>query len=541
MNQIERKIFLILLLLLVNTKSIYSQVNQEWSAFYNYNNGDGGFRFISIDNSGSIIVAGGIASNSGDYLTIKYNSSGVQQWISTYNGAANDKDSPFAITVDDLNNIYVTGWSKGIGTNYDFATIKYNSSGVQQWVARYNGTGNLEDLAYAIAVDSLYNVYVTGQTLSDTITLGNDMITIKYNLAGVQQWVKTYHGSRYRGWDCSKSVTIDRSNNIYITGFSSDSVTGQSFATIKYDQNGIQQWVANYNGANPGIDEARFIKVDENSNVYVSGYSEGAMRYDDYATVKYNSQGVEQWARKYDGSAHFIDHIWGMAIDNLGNVYVTGYSTETGTGYDYTTIKYNSIGEQIWLRRYNNGLNDIPQDIKIDNLGNIYITGQSDGSGTDDDFATIKYDSSGNQKWVIRYNYAGQSVDESRAIALDILGNVYVTGYSNRDFLTIKYSQLTGVNPVISELQTEFKLHQNYPNPFNPNTIINYQLSMVSNVNLKVYNVLGNEVRTVVNKKQNAGSYEVEFDGEGLPSGIYFYSLLIDGNIIDTKRMILLK
>ncbi|MEP7171214.1 MAG: T9SS type A sorting domain-containing protein [Bacteroidota bacterium] len=86
----------------------------------------------------------------------------------------------------------------------------------------------------------------------------------------------------------------------------------------------------------------------------------------------------------------------------------------------------------------------------------------------------------------------------------------------------------------------KFTLSQNYPNPFNPNTKINYELRITNYVTLKVFDVLGNEVRTLVNEKQNAGSYQVDFEGSGLSSGIYFYTLKTDG-FSETKRMTLLK
>jgi len=87
-----------------------------------------------------------------------------------------------------------------------------------------------------------------------------------------------------------------------------------------------------------------------------------------------------------------------------------------------------------------------------------------------------------------------------------------------------------------------YYLSQNYPNPFNPKTIINYELQVTSDefVNLKVFDVLGNETATLVNEKQQAGSYNIEFDGSNLPSGIYFYRLKTD-NFIEVKRMMLLK
>ncbi|HSW54359.1 MAG TPA: LamG-like jellyroll fold domain-containing protein [Ignavibacteriaceae bacterium] len=89
-------------------------------------------------------------------------------------------------------------------------------------------------------------------------------------------------------------------------------------------------------------------------------------------------------------------------------------------------------------------------------------------------------------------------------------------------------------------LISEFKLEQNFPNPFNPSTIIKYQVSSISNVSLKVYDVLGNEVATLVNEQKPAGSYEVKFNAAGLSSGIYFYKLQA-GSMVETKKMILMK
>jgi photosystem II stability/assembly factor-like uncharacterized protein len=100
---------------------------------------------------------------------------------------------------------------------------------------------------------------------------------------------------------------------------------------------------------------------------------------------------------------------------------------------------------------------------------------------------------------------------------------------------------LTFMNVSNTPIPTAFNLEQNYPNPFNPSTTINYELRITKYINLKVYNLLGNEVVTLVNEKKPAGSYEVVFTGSNFSSGIYFYRLEVDGNIVDTKRMVLLK
>jgi len=87
---------------------------------------------------------------------------------------------------------------------------------------------------------------------------------------------------------------------------------------------------------------------------------------------------------------------------------------------------------------------------------------------------------------------------------------------------------------------TNYNLSQNYPNPFNPTTTIKYQIPELSFIILKVYDVLGNEIVTLVNEEKPSGSYEVEFFGTGLPSGIYFYQLHT-ASFVETKKMVLLK
>ncbi len=96
-------------------------------------------------------------------------------------------------------------------------------------------------------------------------------------------------------------------------------------------------------------------------------------------------------------------------------------------------------------------------------------------------------------------------------------------------------------NEVIIGVPTRFSLSQNYPNPFNPKTIINYEVPLTKHVTINVYDISGKEVATLVNQLQSAGYYAIDFDGSNFASGVYFYKLVVDGNIIDTKRMLLLK
>jgi len=99
---------------------------------------------------------------------------------------------------------------------------------------------------------------------------------------------------------------------------------------------------------------------------------------------------------------------------------------------------------------------------------------------------------------------------------------------------------LTSIHQIGNSVPAKFNLFQNFPNPFNPNTVISYDLQSTGFAKLRVFDVLGNEVATLVNEKQNAGSYNVNFDGSNFSSGVYFYRL-DTGDFSDTKRMILIK
>ena len=358
-----------------------------------------------------------------------------EAWVATYDGPGNVVDEAKAIAVDSSGNVYVTGRSGGgPSTDFDYATAKYNSAGQEQWVARYNGPENLADEAKAIAVDNSGNVYVTG-------TSGTAYATIKYNSDGQQQWVMRYNPDNI--FSEASAITLDSSGNVYVTGFASTSASAEDYATIKYNTGGQEQWVARYSG--PGAtsaDYAAAIAVDSSGNVYVTGDSEG-----DYTTVKYNSAGQQQWAARYDDPVHQVDGAFAVAVDDLGYVYVTGSSFGSGGSYDYATIKYNASGQEEWTARYDGPANgqDFAAAIALDNSGNVYVTGSSEGSDTSDDYATIKYDTTGQQQWVARYNGPGNALDVAYSIVLDHSGGVYVTGYSEGDgtaddYATIKYN-----------------------------------------------------------------------------------------------------
>ncbi|MFZ1853078.1 MAG: SBBP repeat-containing protein, partial [Nitrosomonas sp.] len=312
---------------------------------------------------------------------------------SRYNGPGNSTDAAYQIIVDISGNVYVTGTSSGSGTGNDYATIKYNSAGVQQWVQRYNGPGNSTDEAYRIAVSDSGNVYVTGYSRSGSSAGTEDCTTIKYNSAGVQQWVQRFNNGAN---EIGLSIAVDVSGNVYVAGFVWNGSSSIDYLTLKYNSSGVQQWVNIHVQVGTGV--AFSLAVDGSGNVYVTGYSlDEVSGNDGYLTIKYNSSGSFQWGTKYNGTGNGADTAYSLAVDGSGNVYVTGSSSGLGSGTDYATIKYNSSGVQQWVQRYNGPGNgrDAAYSLAVDGSGNVHVTGLSAGSGTGDDFATIKYSQTG--------------------------------------------------------------------------------------------------------------------------------------------------
>jgi uncharacterized delta-60 repeat protein len=391
-------------------------------------------------------------------------------WVRRYNGPGNGYDEAHAIALDDVGNVYVTGYSTGSGTGSDYATIKYNSDGDTIWVQRYNGPGNNNDWAYSLAVD--------GQ------------------------------------------------GNVYVTGYSTGSGTSYDYATIKYNSAGVEQWVQRYNGPGNDYDVANAIAVDGQGNVYVTGISRGSTTFYDYATIKYNSDGDTIWVRRYDGPGNSDDGAYSLAVDGQGNVYVTGYSVGSGIYLDYATIKYNSAGVEQWVAGYNGPGNsdDVARSLAVDGQGNVYVTGISRGSTTFYDYATIKYNSAGVEQWVQRYNGPGNGSDWAYSLAVDGQGNVYVTGYSagtsaypyNYDYATIKYVQTQGIEEIEIATPSARNDFVVYPNP--AKTYFTVRLPKTADRSeIKIFDVNGKIVKSEELKGKNN-----RVSLNGIKNGVYF-------------------
>lgn len=508
-------------------------------------------------------------------VTEEINAQTQIQWVKTYGGVPSQDDVPQKIITDKEGNLFVTGGiNMSTGSNQRKAClIKYKPNGDSVFTRLFTSTDSLGTAGSDLILDDSLNIYVAGPW------------ALKYNKFGQLIWAKKrpssssrvkfnangeliYSGLQYTSYTffvvykCNTNgdtlqkgtygapnlygpeingLVIDNENNIIITGKISTGIPDYfNMITVKFSPNCEFLWARTYNGSSSGTsyDEALAVLTDSASNVYVTGRSNGPLGGSNFYTIKYDKFGEVVWERRETPSA---SGAFDMKMDKDHNLIIVG----TSNNFYYRVLKLTSDGDFLWTQS-TPGYQLAPDpNVVLDSAGNIYMGCQLENSSGNPDFQVVKYSSNGTRLWNAVYPGSGINPHFLTDLVLDKFGNVIVTGYGyipawSDDFVTVKFSQTTGILVSSSEMPRDFALKQNYPNPFNPSTMINYQLTINSFVNLNVYDINGRLVKELVNKKQIAGNYSINFDGSGLPSGTYIYRLQA-GDFSETKKMVLLK
>ncbi|MBN8695453.1 MAG: SBBP repeat-containing protein [Bacteroidetes bacterium] len=458
------KKLLFMLLLLSNANLLRSQ--SELHIFTEWASSAGSQNFFhksrtKTDGSGNVYVAGATVNSSGNYdiLVAKYNSSGVQQWIQQYNGYENYHDFATEVCVDGSGNVYITGTVSDSSSvqGSDIITNKYNSSGTLQWSARYNGSGNFYDSGADIIVDASGNVYITGGTYTSTSMPYSNGITIKYNSSGTQQWATLYNNATYNLSEVGAKIIFNGSTKVSVAGAIQTGLNTYSYGRLDYNiSTGVQSGGVILGTGTSNIDQVGDFVQDANLNSYIAGAtydSVGGTGYN-YYIMKLDSTLAMQWERTYNGASNLDDMANGIKVDPWGNVYVTGYSTSSTQKKNIVTRKYNSAGSVIWTQTYNDTLNgdDAGMAMAMDASGNICIAGYDSTVLGSTNYLAIKYDTSGAQQWIIRYDGIKHLKDMATDVCIDNNGDFVVTGMSETapatyEYVTIKYVEKNITTP----------------------------------------------------------------------------------------------
>jgi PQQ-like domain len=416
---------------------------QLWASRYNGpGNGDDMGRSVAVAPGGNAVYVTGESldgASGNDYATVAYNATtGAQLWASRYNGPGNGDDNAVAVAADPRGgSVFVTGTSAGGATQDDYATIAYNATtGAQLWASRYNDPGNGNDQATSMAVSpDGRTVFVTGEGQAGSISV---YATIAYNATtGERRWASYYHGPSLGSEAFSIGVSPDGSR-VFVTGTSWGGASRFDFATVAYNATtGAQLWASRFNDRTNNSDTALSLAVSPTGNaVYVTGQRTAGIGFR-FETAAYNAAtGAQKWSRvstiSGDNSASSV-----AVSPNGGTVFIAGY-VQVDTGYDYLTLAYNAAtGVQEWEQGYDPGrFGDNSAAAVVVGPGGttVFVTGRGEpvSEGTSD-YGTVAYNAAtGAQKWASSYQGPSKSpFDAASSLAINHAGTaLFVTGES---------------------------------------------------------------------------------------------------------------
>jgi len=559
---------------------------------------DGNY-YVTGGYTGTIEFGSSSSESSGgyDFYVAKYDPYGNNIWFRVAKGATGipnelSIDGGVAIAVDQTGNCYVggsfvksmtfldaagdslLGLSDGrddSGINFEMFIAKYNSSGDLLWAqggnSNYRGKDNLADI---------------GLTSVSSIVIDNE---------GYPYIGGSYSGTNFLGETISPSGLGD----FYVAGLYEDgdldwvklvSTTGnEGTMALSVDSLGYINAIGTIGSGNVSLPDTNAILHTNNSNEHET------------FIISFDVNGEWYFASFINGTAGVRGY--DVASDAPGNIFVAGeYVSEIDFGDNSEIIlssespvkdgfitKWDLNGNALWARSIGGpNSSTIARRVEADEDGSCIVVGtfqneitigkESENPVTmyangDSDMFIAKYDSSGNFLWATKFNGTGsESLDLIESSNVSASTNPIQLSYNNKKLVvsgdfnnsisfgsinleaggesrngfvaTMDLSNITVDVKNELALPVSFNLSQNYPNPFNPSTIINYQIAKPGEVSLKIYDMLGKEITTLVNEVKSAGSYDVKFNASNLSSGIYLYTLKTD-NYSQSKKMILVK
>ena len=408
---------------------------------------------------GNITTASGLSLDA-DYFQFVDGSAETPTFDSIEQFGTSGIDLSFTVASsnDPSNAILTAGYTSGDLGGIDRGALdafisRYNNQGNLQWFRQF-GTTSIDN-SYGIDTDPAGNIYLlsrtNGRLAGNNAGIGNDVVLGRYDRGGRLQW-QVQFGSPGND-NPFVDPRVDSTGNVVIAGYTNDDLGAPNADTdippsadawiAKYDDQGNQLWVTQF-GTNEG-DETFGLDLDSEDNIYTTGWTRGDLgapnnldpngevTYDIWL-AKYDSDGNQQWIEQF-GTNDF-DWSWDTAVDPDDNIFITGWTLGSLEGsnagsYDIWVAKYDSDGNQIFLDQFGTGGDEAAVGIDVDDEGNYYVTGYTDGNldgeGNEGSYDAwvAKYDGDGNQLWIEQFG----SSELDNAYEVSVSGDdVFVTG-----------------------------------------------------------------------------------------------------------------
>jgi len=475
--------FALSFLIFLMWESVYSQPDTLWTRIYG---GQGEYAAHSILQTpdDGYILAGFTrpnGANNEDIYVLRTDSNGDSLWSKSY-GGINDEIA-YSIQPTSDNGYMITGWNED---NDDIFLLKINSIGDTLWTKIY---GDLITYQHCyVARETLDGGFIIAgrKTISNS-----DAYLMKTDINGDTLWTRQYGGSESD--QASDVLQLSDGGYIVIGSTTSFGAGDQDVFLFKVDLNGNLLWTKTYGGL--GDEQGNSIQQTSDGGYIISAItnSYGAGNFDFYL-IRTNSDGDTLWTRTHGG----VNDDYGIQIQQKSDFgYITiGFTESFGAGAeDIYMVRTNSDGDSLWTKSYGWQNEETAYSFQLTSDGGYLIAGNTESFfGGNDAICLIKTQS---DPTIIEDEINGLEIDH-------------------------------------------FTLYQNYPNPFNPITIISYSIPKTSFVKLSIYDLLGREIKTLLNQEKLPGNYKVEFDASSFSSGVYFSRLKV-GDYSENKKMVLLK
>ena len=408
---------------------------------------------------GNITTAGGLSLDAGYFQFVDGTAEAPTLGsVEQFGTPGIDLSFTVANSKDRSNSTLSAGYTSGSLGGRDRGALdgfiaRYNNQGNLQWTRQF-GTTSIDN-AYGVDTDASGNIYLLSRTngalAANNAGIGNDVVFSKYDRRG-RELFQIQFGSPGND-NPFVDPRVDSAGDIVIAGYTNDDLGGTNPDTeippsadawiAKYDDQGNQLWIEQF-GTVEG-DETFGLDLDSQDNIYTTGWTrgdlgapnnlspDGEVTYDVWL-AKYDPDGNQQWIEQF--GTNTFDWSWDVATDVNDDIYITGWTLGSLEGsnagsYDVWVAKYDSDGNQLSLDQFGTGGDEAALGIDVDDVGNYYLTGYTDGNldgeGNEGSYDAwvAKYDRDGNQLWLEQFG--SSQLDNAYEVSVSG-GDVFVTG-----------------------------------------------------------------------------------------------------------------
>lgn len=469
-------------------------------------------------------------------------------WTRTFNGNLSESDAAYSVQQTSDGGFIIAGYTDSyLDPNFvlrsDLWLIRTDESGNALWTRNYGGSEY--EIGRSVQQTADGGFVVVGETRS--FGAGSaDVWLIRTDDSGNILWTKTFGDTDFETGHLIQQTT---DGGFIIVGYTS--ISGAPYGDallIRTDSLGVTLWTKTFGGS--GYDIGNSVQQTADGGFIITGATQG-----DLWLIRTDSLGVTDWTLTYD-VAGYNDFGNSVRQTSDGGFIVAGdFFSETAGGTDILLLRTDDAGNILWTDFYGDGSvgTELGNSVQETADGGFIVAGQtSTFSAGQNDLWIIRTDDAGMTLWTQSFggseNESGHSVRQTTDGGFIISGYTNSFGASSTDVWLIRLDSEgpTGVTdqPVHGAPQT-FVLAQNYPNPFNPITNIEYHVESSDFVTVKVYDLLGREIATLVNENLAPGRYRVQWDGRNrlgqqVSSGVYLYRLVAGGNV-QTRQMLLVQ